>query len=545
MKDELNVLIVGAGLVGTLSAIMLAQRGCQVTLVESRSDPRLVASTSRARSINLALSARGIQAINSVNPQLAQLVMANGIAMRGRMIHKKPNNTTTISSSSSSSSSNPIKSKQRVDKLAQDYGFVEEGEVIRSISRTELGIHLLNHVDNTPVLKQSIETLFDTKLIELDLRLDAGINATLGNRHKGQYTRHFDLVIGADGAYSRVRREMMRGSGTRFNYKQYWAPHAYLELSIPAGPASTFQLEPNYLHIWPRGELMLIALPNQDKTFTVTLFAHQTTFDALDKRLARNGTSTNAVIELFKSEFPDALELIGEHNLLTDWKQNPKDGLITVECAPYHFSNKALLIGDAAHAMVPFYGQGMNCGFEDVRFLSSLLDTYLAIPKPQTPSPLPYSSASPSLPSIPSIESTTLLERLELALSTYTLLRTRSITAIQQLAQSNYTEMASSVIDPLYLIRLSLDSLLTSLARKGWFSLLRDNKIGYDNTLGQGGIWDSLYRMTTFKWGIAYDEVIKRRQWQQKVLTTGLGIGLSSVGVVSWIVGRYVVGSGR
>ncbi|KAM0786303.1 hypothetical protein ACM66B_001781 [Microbotryomycetes sp. NB124-2] len=534
---------------------MLAQRGWHVTLVESRPDPRLSASSvpgsdassSRQRSINLALSPRGIQALDSVSRQLAQLVTSKGISMRGRMIHRntrtdKGKQAADLAVNGGNDGDSPPSSSvasSMVAKIAQDYGFVDEGEVIRSISRHELGIHLLDHLDGLPKQgRGSVETLFDTKLVEMDMRIGDGVNVTLGNRDIGQQQRHFDLVIGADGAYSRVRREMMRGGGTRFNYKQYWAPHAYLELSIPAGPGSTFQLEPNYLHIWPRGELMLIALPNQDKSFTVTLFAHQSTFDTLDAKLKRNGTKANAVVELFRTEFPDALELIGEHNLLADWRHNPKDGLITVECSPYHFSNKALLIGDAAHAMVPFYGQGMNCGFEDVRFLSSLLDTYSASPLPLVPSPLPYSSDSPSLPPASSTASTSIEDRLGLALATYTTLRAPSISAIQSLAHSNYAEMASSVVDPLYLLRLSLDSLITSLARQGWVPRFLTPERGYNQKLGQGGVWDSLYRMTTFKWGLAYEEVLRRRRWQQKVLTIGLGLTVSSVAVGSWFAGK-------
>ncbi|KAK4050248.1 kynurenine 3-monooxygenase, mitochondrial precursor [Microbotryomycetes sp. JL201] len=535
---------------------MLAQRGWQVTLVESRSDPRLSRASAggsgegsgRARSINLALSPRGIEAVHSVSAKLAQLVVSKGIAMRGRMIHRNAESSSkarfTKRKHSAASSADDDHARS-VAKIAQDYGFVDEGEVIRSISRHELGVHLLDHLDGLPKTgRGSVSVLFDTKLVEMDMRIDDGVDVTLGNRDVGQSKRHFDLVIGADGAYSRVRREMMRGGGTRFNYKQYWAPHAYLELSIPAGPGSTFQLDPNYLHIWPRGELMLIALPNQDRSFTVTLFAHQSTFDSLDAKLARNGTTANAVIDLFRQEFPDALELIGEQNLLLDWRHNPKDGLITVECSPYHFSGKALLIGDAAHAMVPFYGQGMNCGFEDVRFLSSLLDTYQASPSPLVPSPLPFSSNSPSLPPVPSPSSSSMTERLALALATYTTLRAPSIKAIQSLAHSNYAEMASSVVDPLYLLRLSLDSLITSLARQGWIPSPPANK-GYNQKLGQGGVWDSLYRMTTFKWGLAYEEVLRRRQWQQKVLTVGLGLTVSTVAALGWFVGKAWFGPRR
>lgn len=145
----------------------------------------------------------------------------------------------------------------------------------------------------------------------------------------------------------------------RFDFHQHYARHAYLELSIPAGPNNTFSISPEHLHIWPRGEFMLIALPNQDKSFTLTLFAYDTTFQEIAEQL-KSGVVPNPVVALFEKEFPDALELMGEEGLLKSWKENPKDGLVTIECSPYHYEDKALLIGDAAHAMVPFYGSSYS-----------------------------------------------------------------------------------------------------------------------------------------------------------------------------------------
>ncbi|ORY69425.1 hypothetical protein BCR35DRAFT_307992, partial [Leucosporidium creatinivorum] len=431
--------------------------------------------------------------------------------MRGRMLHTK----------SKSSGS------QKVGLQAQDYGFPAEGEVIRSISRGVLGIYLLDHVDGLPKEgRGSVKTRFETKLVEMDLRGEEAVEVSLGSKDGSVRKEKFDFVVGGDGAYSRVRREMMRGSKARFNYKQSYAPHAYLELAVPAGPNSTFSISPNHLHIWPRGEFMLIALPNQDKSFTLTLFAHQSTFDELDSKLrSLSSDAVNPVVDLFRTEFPDALELMGEEELLKSWRENPKDGLITVECSPYHYKDKALLIGDAAHAMVPFYGQGMNCGFEDVRFLSTLLDHFSASPSPLIPSPLPYSSITPSLPSATPSGSSAL----ETALTTYTTLRAPSLKAIQTLAANNYSEMASSVLNPFYLLRLTLDGALSSL-----FRLLPAPRNPVE---GMGGTWESLYRMTTFRWGLAYEEVLERRRWQQRVLEAGVGVsvvGLGVAGVLGW-----------
>ncbi|KDE06360.1 hypothetical protein MVLG_03268 [Microbotryum lychnidis-dioicae p1A1 Lamole] len=514
-----KVLIAGAGLVGSLCASMLAQRGYDVLLVESRSDPRdakTPASGVRARSINLALSPRGIEALRSVDENLADRVIQQGLEMRGRLLHKR-------------SEAN----QSRVKKEAQDYGLYSEGEVIRSISRTLLGIYLLDHIDSLQHrndIKGTVEVRFETKLLELDLRAEQGVKVKLSSKHKGEQELKVDWVVGGDGAYSRVRREMMRGAKTRFDFKQTYARHAYLELSIlPSGKDNKWTMENNYLHIWPRGEFMMIALPNQDGSFTLTLFAPHSTFESLDKKLDEYNSSSvsartgpNPVVEKFKAEFPDALELMGEDELMKAWTENPKDGLVTVECSPYHYKDKALLIGDAAHAMVPFYGQGMNCAFEDVRVLSTLIDHYQAAPFPSTKiSSLPYSSSHPDFPS-----SNPAFTSLENALSAYTVVRTPSIGAIQTLAHRNYTEMAASVLSPIYLLRLYIDSFLSKL-----FRLV---PLSSKTTYREGSVWESLYRMTTFRYEISYEEVLKRRAWQQRVLSwsvAGSVVSLLGVGL--------------
>ncbi|GAA5933752.1 kynurenine 3-monooxygenase [Sporobolomyces koalae] len=529
-EPERTALVVGAGLVGTLCSAMLAARGWTVTLLEGRADPRVGSASARARSINLALSPRGIEALRSVSPELVERVLEQGIEMRGRMVHKN------VSS--------------RVDKMPQDYGLVQEGEVIRSISRTQLGIELLDHVDRLPSQGPgSVTTRFNTKLVDMDVRGAGSVQVTLSTHGDSTPSREqYDFVIGADGAYSKVRRELMRNSHARFDYRQFYARHSYLELSIPAGPDNSFSIEPNYLHIWPRGEFMLIALANLDKSFTLTLFAYETTFKSLDAALKElEQDDPNPVVELFRKEFPDAFELMGEQALLQSWRENPKDGLITVECSPYHYENKVLLIGDSAHAMVPFYGQGMNCGFEDVRVLSSILDHFEASPVPLTPSPLPYSSTAPRLsPQESSRTETTISERLSLALSSYTKIRARSLEAIQRLAHENYTEMASSVLSPLYLVRLSLDRLLSRVFTvPGLRGEARDKSQG--GIRDRGATWESLYRMTTFRCGLAYEEVIRRRQWQGRVLervvqvTSGLVVGalVAGLGWYTRIPSRY------
>lgn len=197
--QERTALVVGAGLVGTLAAAMLASRGWTVTLLEGRSDPRLGTHAERARSINLALSPRGIEGLRSVSDELVERVLKEGIEMRGRMLHKK------------------AKGKGKVDKEGQDYGrYEEEGECIRSISRTALGIHLLDHVDGLPKEgRGSVTTRFETRLSEMDLRNGQGVDVVLQATGAEPEKRHFDFVLGGDGAYSRVRQQMMRGSRIR------------------------------------------------------------------------------------------------------------------------------------------------------------------------------------------------------------------------------------------------------------------------------------------------------------------------------------------
>lgn len=200
---------------------MLAQRGWTVTLVESRADPRRQKSKggARARSINLALSARGIEALRSVSDRLAERVLKEGLPMRGRMIHKKRNKGKGQSQAAGSVDDGQV-AQSKDDQVAQDYGFVEEGEVINSISRGELGNYLLDYVEEEFSGRQgggSVKIAFETKLLEMDLRgpEGQGVSVTLGNRDSGEEKQRYDLVIGGDGAYSRVRREMMRGSQTR------------------------------------------------------------------------------------------------------------------------------------------------------------------------------------------------------------------------------------------------------------------------------------------------------------------------------------------
>ena len=324
-----KIAIVGAGLVGSLAAILLARRGYEIQVFERRPDLRS-SSLKGGRSINLALSNRGWLPLKQagVIDQVQDMV----IPMRGRMMH---NLDGVIS--------------------FQPYGLTNQA--INSISRSGLNELLISVAEekgatfNFEHQCQQIDSKFTT--IEF-------------NSAEGQVKMEFDLIIGADGAFSAVRSVLQKTD--RFNYSQYYIPHGYKELSIPPGPKGEFLLDKNALHIWPRGNFMLIALPNLDGSFTVTLFLG---FEG--EYSFQNLPDIKSVHKFFKSQFSDAYPLLKE--LENDWIENPTSSLVTVRSFPW-YQNRTLLIGDAAHAIVPFYGQGMNCGFEDCRVLNDMLDYF-------------------------------------------------------------------------------------------------------------------------------------------------------------------------
>lgn len=338
-REKKSVIVVGAGLVGTLLAIRLAQLDYEVSLFDSRSDMRN-AQMKSGRSINLALSDRGLRALNLIG--LEEEARNIAIPMRGRMLHDIKGET----------------------KLSPYSG--RQSEYINSISRSGLNELLLDKADSY----SNIKIYFNYDCIDVDLEHSTAIF------HDEQYrTVDFvaDIVIGADGANSAVRSSMLRHAAPlRFSFSQEFEDFSYKELSIPPGEIEKFQLEKNALHIWPRGDFMLIALPNIDGSFTVTLFMrttgneNQASFDKLH--------STEVIHQFFKEQFPDAYPLL--KFLDQEMDTNPLGALRTVRCAPWYVKDSIFLIGDAAHAMVPFYAQGMNCGFEDVFILDEIIEQY-------------------------------------------------------------------------------------------------------------------------------------------------------------------------
>jgi kynurenine 3-monooxygenase len=333
-NKQQTITLIGAGLVGSLLAVLLAKRGLKVELYERRSDMRK-ADISAGRSINLALANRGIYPLEQAG--LMDKVAPILTPMKGRMVHDLDGN-----------------------ENFQSYGQKEQ-EVIYSVSRGDLNKICLDAAEETGLVNihfnQSCKKVnFENNQIHF---MNAQTNVvTFVN---------FEQMIGTDGSASAVREAIHEKESSRHDILELG--HSYKELCIPAGKNGEFQIDKNSLHIWPRGGYMLIALPNEDASFTVTLFMPtkgEISFESLD--------SKEKAFDFFETHFKDTISLLP--SLQEDFFENPTGRLATVKCEPWHYKNKALLLGDAAHAIVPFHGQGMNCGFEDAITLAETLDKF-------------------------------------------------------------------------------------------------------------------------------------------------------------------------
>ncbi|QYO66252.1 FAD-dependent oxidoreductase [Leptolyngbya sp. 7M] len=388
MSQSNNIVIIGAGLAGSLLSIYLARRGYCVTVYEARGDMRKE-SVAAGRSINLALSDRGIAALREIG--MDEFMLNEAVPMYGRMIHD-PAGTT---------------------KLLPYSG--REGEYINSVSRAGLNIALMNEAEKY----EQVQIVFNERCRGLDI--DSGEVFFSSRRIRA------DTVFATDGAGSPVRQAMQEQM-PEFQFTSVFLDHGYKELHIPPGPHGSFLLEKNVLHIWPRHQFMMIALPNFDGSFTCTLF--------LDKEILLGLDSEAKVLTFFELEFPDAVPLMPA--LVDHFFSNPIGELGTLKCWPWHIDGKVLLVGDSAHAMVPFYGQGMNCAFEDVRTLNELLSG-------------PGSMLTGSGTDWRSV------------FENYSALRKSNTEAIQDMAEENFYEMRDATADPVFQRKRELETKLEQM----------------------------------------------------------------------------------
>lgn len=418
-----NVTVIGAGLVGSLLSIYLAKRGYTVNVFERRTDMRKN-RMSAGKSINLALSDRGLRGLDGIG--IGDEIRKIAIPMYGRFIHHADGST-----------------------AFQPYG--KKGQAINSVSRGGINMKLMDLAEEQPRVKIN----FSERCTNVDLK--TGTSTFINEASHETSSAVSDLIFGSDGAFSAARLSAML-STDRFEYQQFYLEHGYKELVIPAGPNGEFQIEKNALHIWPRKSFMMIALPNIDGTFTCTLFLPfegETSFAKLQTK--------EAVKEFFERIFPDAVPLMP--TLYEDFANNPVSSLVTVKCFPWTFQDKLALIGDAAHAIVPFYGQGMNCGFEDCVVLDELITKH-----------------KENWPAI---------------LHDYENLRKPDGDAVADLALGNFIEMRDKTADPKFLLQKKIEA---------WFSEKHPDK------------WTPQYTMVTYRPDIRYSTAMREGKRQEAIM---------------------------
>ncbi|MFV9482952.1 FAD-dependent oxidoreductase [Christiangramia sp. ASW11-125] len=380
MQNQKEVAIVGSGLVGSLLAIFLRKQGHKVTIFDRRPDVRLVEFS--GRSINLAMSNRGWKALREAGIEDEIRKLALPLDKRAMHVDDKP-------------------------VYFQKYG--EDGEAIYSISRGILNRKMIDLAEEA-----GAEFRFEEKIWDVDLP-----NAKLytGESEKSVWKEYqFDLIFGADGAFSRTRHKMQRQS--RFNYSQHFIDVGYKELTIPANPDGSHKLDNASFHIWPRGNFMLIAMPNLDGSFTCTLFMPfegDISFESIQTEQQAD--------QFFEQYFPDIKDEIS--NLKRDFFKNPTSAMVTIKCYPWSYFDKITLVGDSAHAIVPFYGQGMNAGFEDISVLNEKMSQHG--------------------------------DNWEIIFEEYQRERKPNTDAIAELSYRNFVEMSSKTADPSFLLRKKIE----------------------------------------------------------------------------------------
>lgn len=419
-RMQKEITIIGAGLVGSLLSVYLAKRGYRVSIYERRPDMRRE-TIAAGRSINLALSDRGLLALEKVG--LADEIKKIAIPMHGRYIH-------------------------HIDGSAAFQPYGKEGQYINSVSRATLNMKLMDLAE-----QQGVTLFFNHKCAGIDWQKKSA-SFEQGGQVK---TIAYERIFGADGAFSAARLQHQL-QHDRFDYQQSYIDCGYKELTIPPTANGDFAMEINALHIWPRKDYMLIALPNLDQTFTCTLFfpfAGPLSFDKLD--------TAEKVKAFFESTFPDAVSLMPDY--IEEFFRNPVSSLVTVKCFPWIRNDQFALIGDAAHAIVPFFGQGMNCGFEDCRILDELIEENG--------------------------------KNWEAILNKYQQLRKPDADAIADLAVNNFTEMRDRTADPKFLLQKKIEARLHEKYPDQWIPA---------------------YSQVTFSPQIRYSEALQRGNRQESIM---------------------------
>jgi kynurenine 3-monooxygenase len=423
--------LIGSGLAGGLLAAYSGRRGYDVDLYERRADPR-EGNIVGGRSINLALSTRGIHALEQLG--IADEVLRHAIPMPGRMIHDKSG------------------------ELHFSPYDVDPKKCINSIGRAALNTTVIEAAQRYP----NVRVHFNRRCTDVDLDsataqfVDSSVEAggspaDAGNRI---IEAHGDAVIGVDGAFSAVRQSMQKKLD-RFKYDESYLAHGYKELTIQPRPDGSWQMEKEALHIWPRKSFMMIALPNPDGSFTCTLF-----WEVEGPRSFATTKTDDDIRRFFDEEFPDAVPLMP--TLLEDFRQNPTGSLVTIRCAPWYYRDKIALLGDAAHAVVPFYGQGMNAAFEDCVVLDECLEKFP--------------------------------DNRESAFAEYFVRRKENADALADLAVDNFIEMRDKTASKAFRAKKKLDHLLEAALP---------------------GVYLPLYTMVTFT-RIPYAEAARRAQRQDR-----------------------------
>ena len=429
--------LIGSGLAGGLLAAYLGRRGYEIDLYESRADPR-EGNLVGGRSINLALSTRGIHALEQLG--IADEVLRHAIPMRGRMIHEKSGG---------------------LHFAPYD---VDPNKYINSIGRAALNTTVIEAAQRYP----NVRVHFNHKCTDVDL--DSATANLLNSSTSQQLNASGDAIVGVDGAFSAVRQSMQLKIDN-FQYDESYLAHGYKELTIPPAADGGWQMKKEALHIWPRKSFMMIALPNPDGSFTCTLF-----WEFEGPRSFATTKTDDEVCNFFQQEFPDAVPLMPA--LLEDFRQNPTGSLVTIRCAPWFHKDKVALVGDAAHAVVPFYGQGMNAAFEDCVVLDECLAKFP--------------------------------DNRERAFAKYFSRRKENADALADLAVENFIEMRDKTASRAFRAKKKLDHLLEALLP---------------------GVYLPLYAMVTFT-RMPYAEAARRARLQDRIVTGSLAIIVLAIAVL-------------